>query len=466
MDSRSSASRVAASFRDPSGFVFVRDGVIYRQVNHAYREHYDRLMQSGLYHALSEAGQLLPHVEVGTTLAMTTEAYQVIRPTAIPFISYPYEWSFSQLKQAALLTLAIQTRALGHNLSLKDSSAYNIQFMGPRPVLIDTLSFEPYVEGRPWVAYRQFCQHFLAPLALMSKADVRLQQLLRVYLDGVPLDLTSKLLPFSTRLNFGLLSHIHLHAQAQRRYAGADTASRSRRMSQLSFLGLIDNLRSTVEKLRWQPSGTAWVDYYDDTNYSPTAFEDKQRLVANMLDKVLAGRELVWDLGANTGVFSRLAGQRGASTIAFDVDPGAVERNYLASKDRGETQLLPLVLDLTNPSPALGWENRERRSLLERGPADVVLALALIHHLAISNNLPLARIAEFFGRAGRHLIIEFVPKSDSQVQRLLMSRVDIFDHYQPAEFEREFATWFSIEEKAPVPGTERVLYRMTSRGST
>jgi len=456
---------VPGSFRDPSGFVFFRDGQIYRQINHAYRGNYDRLMQSGLYRALTDAGQLIPHTEVGVAQAVTDSAWQVIQPARLPFISYPYEWSFSELKHAALLTLDIQNRAMQHDLSLKDSSAFNIQFLEGRPVLIDTLSFEVYQAGQPWVAYRQFCQHFLAPLALMSRVDIRLSQLLRVHLDGIPLDLTAALLPGRTQLNFGLSSHIHLHAKAQRRYAGMSGVPKTGRMSRTSFLGLIDSLRSTVEKLTWQPVGTTWADYYDATNYSPAAFEEKKRLVADLLDRVSPAPVVVWDLGANTGVFSRLASQRSMLTVAFDVDEGAVERNYLECRAQAERQLLPLVLDLTNPSPALGWENRERLGLVERGPADVVLALALIHHLAISNNLPFERIADFLSRVSRNLIIEFVPKTDSQAQRLLANRVDVFNRYHQVEFEREFEDYFVIRAQAPIPATERTLYLMQRRGA-
>ena len=452
-----------SSFRDPSGFVFVRDGQVYRQINRAYQDTYTRLMTSGLYQSLVEAGLLVAHTEVGITSALTETAYQVIQPATIPFISYPYEWSFSQLKHAALLTLEIEERALHYDLSLKDSSAYNIQFIGCRPLLMDTLSFEPYVEGQPWVAYRQFCQHFLAPLALMSKVDVRLQQLLRAYLDGLPLDLASKLLPASSRLNVGLLSHLHLHAGAQKRYARATVSTRTARVGRTSFRGLIDNLRATVQKLNWEPAQTEWGDYYEHTNYSTTALEDKQRLVANLLDRIQPEPRQVWDLGANTGVFSRLASQRGWYTLALDIDPAAVEQNYLTGRAAGEQNLLPLLMDLTNPSAGQGWAHRERLSLAERGLADVILALALIHHLAISNNLPLQRIAQFLSELGEWLIIEFVPKSDSQVQRLLANRVDIFPDYQAAAFEQVFAEHFSILVRGLIPGTERTLYLMRRR---
>ena len=264
----------------PAVLCFAATGRLYRQINRMYAPTYDVLKQSGLYQALTEAGQLVAQREVDVSLAATPDAYAVVQPEIIPFISYPYEWSFSQLKQAALLTLAIEEQALKFDLSLKDSSAYNIQFVGTRPVMIDTLSFEPYVEGNPWVAYRQFCQHFLAPLALMSRVDVRLQQLLRAYLDGLPLDLASELLPASSRLNVGLLSHLHLHAGAQKRYARAIVPTRMARMGRTSFRGLIDNLRATVHKLNWQPAKTEWGDYYEHTNYGAAALDDKQRLVA------------------------------------------------------------------------------------------------------------------------------------------------------------------------------------------
>jgi hypothetical protein len=218
--------QLSASFRDPSGFLFSRGGALYRQVNRKYQQEYARLMESGLYEKLVKAGLLIPHTEVNQAPAEAENAYKVIQPERVAFISYPYEWSFGQLKDAALATLSVQKRALKRGMSLKDASAYNIQFVHGKATLIDTLSFETYKEGQPWVAYRQFCQHFLAPLALMALRDVRLSQLLRVYIDGVPLDLASELLPWNTRLNFGLLTHIHLHAGAQKKYAGEEIHSR------------------------------------------------------------------------------------------------------------------------------------------------------------------------------------------------------------------------------------------------
>ncbi|MHB1296345.1 MAG: methyltransferase domain-containing protein [Anaerolineae bacterium] len=454
-----SSSAVSGSFRDPSGFLFHREGVLYRQVNTAYREEYERLLGSGLYEALVADGLLIPHAEVDVTPAEAAHAFKIIQPEPIPFISYPYEWCFSQLQDAALATLTIQKRALEFGMSLKDASAYNIQFRQGRPVLIDTLSFACYQEGEPWVAYRQFCQHFLAPLALMSQTDVRLSQLLRVYIDGVPLDLASALLPWRTRLRFPLLTHIHMHAASQKRMSDrtVDTSA-THKISRMAHLGLIDSLESAVRGCTWRPQGTEWADYYTATNYAAAALEDKGAIVARYLEAIAPSQ--VWDLGANTGMFSRIASERAIPTVAFDIDPAAVEQNYRACRARDETHLLPLVIDLTNPSPGLGWAHHERMSFVERGPVDTVLALALIHHLAISNNVPLERVASFFADICHALIIEFVPKSDSQVQRLLATRVDIFDAYTPEGFERAFGRYFRIVEAGRVQGSERTVYRM------
>lgn len=454
-----SSGTVPGSFRDPAGFLFSQGGQLYRQVNREYGPQYDQLLGSGLYGELVEAGLLIPHREVEMECPEPALAYKIIQPEQIPFVSYPYEWAFSQLRDAALLTLEILQRALAFEMSLKDSSAYNIQFWRGRPVLIDSLSFEAYREGEPWLGYRQFCQHFLGPLALMAHTDVRLNALLQRYIDGIPLDLTSALLPARSRFRFGLATHIHLHARSQKHFGARDGARPTRRqMSRMQFRGLIDSLRRAVEKLTWEPAGTEWADYAGDTSYSPRAWQHKIDTVSRFL--TLTKPAIVWDLGANTGVFSRIAAAGGALTISADGDPGCVEINYRRCVQEGETQVLPLLLDLTNPSPGIGWENRERASFMARGPADAVMALALVHHLAIGNNLPLARIADFFGQSGRWLIVEFVPKSDPQVQRMLMTREDIFPGYTRVGFENQFCGYFTIRERVQLEDSDRVLYLM------
>ncbi len=449
---------VEGSFRDPSGFLFIENGQIYRQINSVYKENYELLMNSGLYERLAKDELLIPHVETDISFTKTDSAYKIIKPEMLNFVSYPYEWCFSQLKDAALATLKIQKIALEVGMSLKDSSAYNIQFYKGNPVLIDTLSFEKYEEGKPWVAYRQFCQHFLAPLALMSYKDVRLNQLLKVYIDGIPLDLASSLLPARTRLKFSILMNIHLHAKSQKDYSAKAVDEKKYKMNKQTLSAVIDSLESSVKKLKWQPGGTEWGDYYNITNYTDDSFDHKKSLVEEYLNQT--DSSLVWDLGANTGVFSRIASDKGIGTISFDIDPVAVEKNYLYSISKKEVNILPLLLDLTNPSPSIGWNNEERMSLKGRRLPDTVFALALIHHLAISNNVPLSKLAKFFSGVCNNLIIEFVPKSDSQVKRLLATREDIFGNYNQEDFEIEFKKYFKIEKSEGIRQSERTLYLM------
>ncbi len=462
--------RISSSFRDPSGFLFVREGTLLRQVNRIYQQDYDLLFSSGLYDQLARENYLVQHEEVEEAPLEPDTAYKVIRPEKVSFISYPYEWSFSQLRDAALVTLAIQKEALKAGMTLKDASAYNIQFQHGYPVLIDSLSFTKYVEGTPWVAYRQFCQHFLAPLALMSKTDIRLSQLLINNIDGIPLDLCSRLLPRATRLNFGLLTHIHFHSRTQSRYAdtskanGTDSSAKQPTVTKNGLLGIIESLEATIRKLSLKISGKEWADYYSDTNYSEEAFETKKTIVHDLVQTIKP--QTVLDLGANTGIFSQVA----ASTpdrfvISTDIDPEAVELNYQQIKKSGQKNILPLVLDLVNPSPAIGWNNQERDAFYSRGKVDVVLALALIHHLAIANNVPFADIAKTMVMLGENLILEFVPKEDSQVKRLLRSRDDIFDAYHLPGLIDAFSPLFELQKQVPVSGSQRTMLVFKRRQS-
>jgi hypothetical protein len=297
----------------------------------------------------------------------------------------------------------------------------------------------------------------------MSAVDVRLGQLLRSSLDGVPLDLASSLLPLKTRLRPGVLMHVHLHAAAQRKMAGRIPTAKQvqRQLTKNALPALVDSLERTVRGLGWTPAGTVWGDYYESTNYSDGAFAHKREIVQAAIDRLTPTS--VWDLGANDGTFSRLASDRGIPTIAFDVDPAAVEKNYRRVVQKGERHLLPLVLDLMNPSAPSGWANQERESVSDRGPADMVLALALVHHLAIAHNVPLARVADYFASVARALVIEFVPKEDSQVQRMLALREDIFPSYTQEGFEAAFATRFMIDQAIPVRESARIVYIMRRR---
>ena len=462
------SGRLAASFRDPSGFVY-RDseGTLLRQVNAVYGPHYDQLMASGLHAKLVGQGLLISHEEVGLERAYSPDAVKVLAPAPLPFISYPYEWCAGQLRDAALLTLQIQLLAMEHGMSLKDASAYNIQFQGARPVFIDTLSFEPYQEGTPWIAYGQFCRHFLAPLALMHYGEPSMARLMRGFIDGIPLPLASRALPWKSKLKPGLLMHLHLLARAERAQVGdANTtggAAKAVKLSRQGLLGIVDNLRSTIRGLGQRSDKTTWGDYYAHTNYSEAGARAKETLVRQYLDAI--SPVTVWDLGANTGVYSALAAERGATTVAMDLDYVAVEALYQREKETPKG-VLSLVMELSNPSPALGWAHEERASLLQRGPADCSMALALIHHFCIGNNVPLGQAAAFFAQTCRHLIIEFVPKEDSMVERMLATREDVFPGYTREGFEAAFGEYFLIEAQSPVADTRRTLYRMKSHTNT
>lgn len=461
--------RDPASYRDPAGFVFRREGVVYRQVDPSFAEDWDTLAASGLGAGLVEAGVLVPHEEVDVALAAEPPAHRVIRPEPLDFVSYPYEWSFSQLKDAALLTLRAQTMASEVGMSLRDASAYNVQLQHGRPLLIDSLSFERATPGAPWIAYRQFCEHFLAPLALMAHVDIRLGTLLRDHLEGVPLDLAARLLPQRTRLSFGLGPHVHLHARAQRRHAAdaarcataTPAAGAGRGLSPSRQRALIESLRNTIEGLRWRPAGTEWADYAENTSYDDAATRAKEAAVSAALARI--GGERAWDLGANTGRYSRIAADLGYAVIAFDADPAAVERAYLALRATGDVRILPLLGDLADPSPALGWANAERRSLIERARADVTMALALVHHLAIGRNVRLPMIAELLARLAPHAIVEFVPREDAMVARLLASRQDVFSDYHEDGFRAAFDPRFEVASVTPIEGSLRSVYHFRRR---
>jgi ribosomal protein L11 methylase PrmA len=457
-------TRDPGSFRDPGGFVYRREGVLYRQIDEPAIADWQAFLASGLADRLVRDGRLIGFDEAPLDLAATPAARAVIRPEPLAFISYPYEWTFGELQDAALLTLDVQLAALDAGWTLRDATAYNVQFRDGRPVLIDSLSFAPLEDGAPWIAYRQFCEHFLAPLALMARRDIRLGRLLRADPDGVPLDLAAGLLPWRTRLNLGLVSHVHLHARAQRRHADDDAAEsrvRQVRIDRGRLVSLVGNLRSTVASLRWEPAGTEWSDYAEHTSYGDAATASKVRLVGELLGAT--GATTVWDLGANTGRYSRVAADGGRTVLAFDIDPAAAERNYRQLREERRGDILPLVMDLANPSPGIGWAGRERGSLLDRAGADAILALALVHHLAISRNVPLPMLLDLFASLAPWAVVEFVPKEDPMVRRLLATREDVFPGYTLDGFRAAAAGRFEIVGERPIDESPRVLFLLRRR---
>jgi hypothetical protein len=448
--------------------VFVEENVLYRSVTEYGEPDYQHLMSSGLYASLTADGLLVDHEDVGTR-AGARGPERLLRPTPVPLVSYQPEWCFSQLKDAARLTLSVMRKALAFGMRLKDATADNVQCVGSRPVFIDTLSFERAAPG-PWPAYRQFCQHFLAPLALMSRVDPRLGQLGLAFPDGIPLDLASRLLPRTTLARLGLLAHIHLHAAAEQRLKGPRAASNpaanpaKANTTPAATLRLLDHLQTTIDRLTWEPR-SYWLRYYESlSRYTEQALDQKEALLGQWLDRVRP--RVVWDIGANIGRFSRVAARQADLTVAIDSDLACVERLYLQLKTEGPANVLSLVVDIANPSPGLGWANSERRRLEFRGPADLVLALALVHHLSIAGNVPLANVAQYLARLGRALIIEFVPRDDpaiAEMAELLARRPLIEAEYSREGFERAFEAAFRIEVRQPIADTGRVLYLMERR---
>lgn len=445
---------IHGSFRDPDSYIFKSKDGLFRKVLPAGMDDYDSLMSSGLYKSLIEHKYLVSHEEISRDDTGIT-----IRPEKIPFISYPYEWCFSQLKDAALLTLKIQNIAMAHGMSLKDASAYNVQFSHGSPIFIDTMSFEKLNSELPWVAYRQFCQHFLAPLALMALTDIRLNKLMAIHIDGIPLDMTSKLLPFKSRLSIGHFLHIHLHAKLHNlTNISVNSAKNEKSFSLKKMQALISHLESLIKKLSLGKVRTEWAEYYSSTNYSNSATEHKSKIISSWLDE-MRPLSLV-DLGSNDGSYTKLASRRKIFSIAADVDPLTIENCYTTCKLQNDQYIMPLLLDLTNPSASIGWHNKERDSFFSRIKADCTMALALIHHITIANNVPLDLAVQFFSTLSQHLIIEFVPKSDSMVQKMLNSRKDVFQDWHVENFEHCFSKNFIIRDKKFIPESDRVLYWM------
>lgn len=452
------------SFRDKSGYVYSESDKIIRTIMPCYQDTWQRMAQKGFLEDLIDQELIIPFEECPPI----PDSWKTLEVKTIPFITYPYEWSFSQLKDAALQTLTLQRKALEKSMVLKDASAYNVQFIGAKPVFIDLLSFEFRKEGKAWEAYRQFCSHFLAPLVLAAKKDLRYLQLSKQWIDGIPLDIASGMLPWKTKFSPGVLMHLVLHAAFQNRYADPRTIKNSKHKGSITkekLLDITDSLYCTTEKLRFPSQSTEWGDYYTDTNYTDEATKAKLDIVKSVATH--HGGKLAVDLGANTGRFSQPLAEHFTTVIAADVDPTAVDNHYRHLQKHGPHNILPIVLDLSSPSPSLGWASQERTSFAGRCKCDMLLALALCHHLHFTCGIPFAQISQFFAsliRPDGVLVVEFVPREDSQVQRMLCARDDIFDDYTLEEFSNAFqSTGFKELQRHSLPNSERtilVLQRM------
>jgi ribosomal protein L11 methylase PrmA len=450
-------SKHASSFRDPSGYIFTEEGVIKRAIFPIYFKQYNALTTSGFFDSLFKNKLLIPHSEI-----TKTEDKIVIQPDTIPFITYPYEWSFNMYKEAALLTLKLQKYSLEKGYSLKDATAFNVTFHDGKAIFIDTLSFDFYQENTPWRAYKQFITHFLGPLVLAHYHGAQSIKLMSNFIDGIPIKMLASMLPFKTKMNPFLYSNIHLLAKFEDKhnedYKGESKASA---LSKKGQLNIIQSLYDYIKKLSLKEH-SEWGNYYDKTNYSTDAFVEKSAIIDTWIENVKA--KTLIDVGGNDGTFVRKINTKLEQALVCDIDNNAVDFNYKAIKENKESFITPFVLDVLNPSAAIGFQNKERDSFINRMKEfapDVTLALAVIHHMSLSGNVTFEMSAQFFASFSKHLVIEFPKRNDSWVQRLLNSKVDFKDHfdwYSMENFEEAYTTYFEVLEKKPIANSERVMY--------
>lgn len=456
-----------ASFRDPAGFVFYENNEVFRYISPSYYPKYKKLVISGLYKKLINKGYLIPFEEIGKESTPDGEGL-IIKPHKIPFISYPYEWTFSELKEAAQLTLEIQRVALEYGIQLKDASSYNIQFIGSKPIFIDILSFEYWNEGVMWKAYKQFCQHFLAPLTICSFCDPRMKSLFASNLDGIPLDLAKSLIPKTAYLHPSRFLHLWLHEFFQKKSnvlqrKEINTDDILLKQPSRSSFGLVQSLIGSIKNLERKKEHSLWKSYYQGNSYQEQALEQKKDVVANILSNLKP--KMLWDLGSNEGLFTEIVSQYCHYSVAFDLDLTCIENMYNRLRKDENQSILPLHIDIANPSSGVGWVNKERMGLIERGPCDVAMALALIHHLIVSNGIPLKNIAKFFHQICSDLIIEYIPPSDPKFRQICQTNPRDFSFLTENLFISTFSEKFLLKIRIPIEKSLRVLYHFETKRS-
>ena len=418
------------------------------------------------WRALHQSRLFADAVAAGDLVATEEVEENLLRHEAVPFVSYPYEWSFGMLKEAALLQLRLTAAALDEGLILKDASPYNVQWRGAKPVFVDVGSFEGLRAGEPWEGYRQFCMLFLYPLMLQAYGGVPFNARLRGSVDGIPPAEMRGVLRGRAAFRRGVLTHVRLHAKLERRYG--DRRRNVRRELEEAGFGAeliranLRKLERLVQRLEWRAPGTPWLDYGATTSYSDRDAGHKEAFVARV--SALRARGLVWDLGCNDGRFSRLVAPHAASVVALEGDTGVVDALFRSLADEGPPNVLPLVVDLADPSPSLGWRARERRPLWERGRPDLVLALALVHHLAIARNVPLAELLDWLRSLEAELVVEWVDPRDPMAARLLAAkREGLHDDYTRDVFERLLGERFDVKAHEELADGSRVLFHARPR---
>jgi hypothetical protein len=464
-----------SSFRDPDSTVFYAGEGVFRALSARGLADWERLAATPLLPALVADGrlvetELVDGAELPPALRGADHA-AVLRHEVVPFVSYPYEWTAGMLRDAALLQLDLVLAALDEDLILKDASPYNVQWRGARPVFVDVGSFEPLREGEPWAGYRQFCMLFLYPLMLHAYRGVPFQPWLRGSIDGIAPAEMRALMSGRGRLRRGVMTHVHLHARLDARYGERGRTSGEVR-GELRAAGFgkeliranVSRLQKLVERLDRPPPASVWTEYGAANTYSEADAEQKRAFVRN----VVAGEDpgLVWDLGCNDGAYSRIAADAGAGyVVAVEGDRGTAELLYRALRDEGEQRILPLTMNLADPSPSLGWRGAERRALADRGRPGLVLCLALLHHLSIGANVPVGELVDWLRSLGAALVVEFVAREDPMVERLLAAkREGLHSDYELDFFERCLSEAFEVERRESLSSGTRTLYLARPRG--
>jgi SAM-dependent methyltransferase len=457
------------SFRDPMSRVYLDRDDVLRTLDPDGLVDYEALAATAFFAEALESGAI-----VGTERADDVDAGDlagdwegVLRHERIPFISYPYEWSFEMLRDAATVQLQLTEAALAEDMTTKDATSYNVQFVGSRPTFIDLGSFERLRADEPWYGYRQFCQLFLFPLMFQAYKDLPFQPWLRSAIDGIsPTEARNVMSRWDifNPAKKGTGVHVALHARADRKHADTDRDVKAD-LKKAGFkkeliVGQIKGLRRVVDKLRWKASDSEWSGYSERGHYTDADLAAKSDFVTDVTGE--KPRDLVLDLGANDGHFSRLAVDAGANyVVAVDADPLVVDTLYRGLRDEGNTQILPLTMNLANPSPATGWRGVERQAFLGRGKPDLVLALAVIHHLSISANIPLGEFLAMIADLGGEAVVEYPTPDDPMVQKLLRNkREGVHDDYTTEVFEREAEARFDVRRREVLPSETRILYHL------
>jgi SAM-dependent methyltransferase len=463
------AARVEpGSFRDRDSRVVVAPDAVYRVLSGTGADDWRALADSPLLERLRADGTLIGTEEVepaalggaADVLPEGTEA--VLRHERVPFVSYPYEWTFGMLREAALLQLDLLLACLDKGLTLKDATPYNVQFRGSAPLFIDVGSFERLREGEPWAGYRQFCMLLLYPLLLQAYKDIPFQPWLRGAIDGITPTEAARFFTLRDRFRRGVLTHVALHARLERRYEDREGGEVKEELRKANFKSdlikaNVQRLRKLVSRLSWKAGDTAWTNYRKECTYSDADAERKAEFVRDAA--AAAQPDLCWDMGCNDGAYSRIAAEHSEYVVAFDYDQATVDALYRALRAEDERRILPLVANLADPSPGLGWRGLERRPLEDRGSPDLVLALALIHHVSITANVPIAEFLDWLRELDAMLVIEFPKREDPMVRKLLSGKREGSNaDYELETFERLLGERFDVERSEPLPSGARILY--------